>query len=358
MSWDALVGHRDPLDRLRKTWASGRRASTWLFVGPEGIGKRSFALQLARTLLCEKNRGDPFDSCDECPGCQMVGSGGHPDLLTVARPADRSFIPVEVLVGRPDHRRDEGLCRNIALKPVRGRGKVAIIDDADWLNQEGANALLKTLEEPPPETVIILIGTSVHRQLPTILSRCQVLRFSALHEDEVVRILQQDPSFQPHCPVEELARMSDGNVALARLLNDPDWLAFRKAWLERLSALDPAGDGSAALLLKFAEDGGKENAAKRARLGFAASVAMSFLSELLWSASGARPAHQPEPGGAARAAAATRTLDPNWIGRAIARTAQFQDDLSANLGFPAAIEVWLDDLSGLFRGRIPAPVVW
>ena len=83
----------------------------------------------------------------------------------------------------------EGLCYDIALKPYSGRRKVAIIDDADYLNKEGANCLLKTLEEPPPKSLLILIGTSEQRQLPTIRSRCQIVRFQPLPEQDVAELL-------------------------------------------------------------------------------------------------------------------------------------------------------------------------
>ena len=115
--------------------------------------------------------------------------GTHPDVHLLARPADKAFIPVELFIGDKEHRMREGLCYDISLKPYSGRRKVAIIDDADYFNKEGANCLLKTLEEPPPKSVLILIGTSEQRQLPTIRSRCQVVRFRPLAESDVAEIL-------------------------------------------------------------------------------------------------------------------------------------------------------------------------
>jgi len=100
----------------------------------------------------------------------------HPDFYIVEKPADKSSIPLALFVGDDDHRMREGLCHDIGLKPFMGGRKVAIIDDADHLNEEGANCLLKTLEEPPPCSVLILIGTSADKQLPTIRSRCQTIR--------------------------------------------------------------------------------------------------------------------------------------------------------------------------------------
>src|SRR5207244_12270207 len=113
----------------------------------------------------------------------------HPDVEVIAKPADKAFIPLELLIGDAEHRMRAGLCYSIALKPYSGRRKVAIIDDADYLNKEGANCLLKTLEEPPQNTVLILIGTSEQRQLPTIRSRCQIVRFQPLAESDVAELL-------------------------------------------------------------------------------------------------------------------------------------------------------------------------
>src|SRR4029450_8202547 len=97
--------------------------------------------------------------------------------------------PLELLIGDAEHRMRAGLCYNIALKPFSARRKVAIIDDADYLNKEGANCLLKTLEEPPPKSLLIMIGTSEQRQVPTIRSRCQIVRFQPLAEEDVAELL-------------------------------------------------------------------------------------------------------------------------------------------------------------------------
>lgn len=363
MSWNDVVGHAAARQRLERTWRSGRMASTWLFAGPDGTGKRTFALQLARTLLCERNRGNPFDSCDSCPGCLQVANGGHPDLLRVARPADKSRIPIELLIGDRESRNDEGLCRSIAMKPVRGLGKVAIIDDADDFNQEGANALLKTLEEPPPGTVLILLGTSVNRQIPTILSRCQVIRFDPLRPEEVVRILAGLPDFQPTRPREELAAVSGGNVQMAMLLNDPSVWEGRDRWLRHLSRLDPAADEESKRLAAFAEEAGKDNSLKRERMMMVADVAIGFFEALMLCLCGV--ARETDP---ATAAAVTETvasdtlagrqLQPDWLARCIDRTLVFQEHIVANVSLNSALDGWLDDLSGLLSGRLPPALVW
>ena len=184
-----IVGHEHVFETFRRALGQRRLASTFLFVGPPGIGKWTTALSLAQALLCETTPPDELQACQTCPGCQQVAAWTHPDLLLVQKPDDKNFIPIELFIGDREHRMREGLCHEIALKPFRGGRRIAIIDDADYLNQEGANCLLKTLEEPPADSLIILIGTSQQRQLPTIRSRCQIIRFQPLTDVQVATLL-------------------------------------------------------------------------------------------------------------------------------------------------------------------------
>src|SRR5262249_9124798 len=140
MSWQGIHGHDEIVDRFRGSLVRGRLATTFLFVGPPGVGKHAFALKLAQALLCPARSAD-LNPCDRCPSCVQVAAGTHPDLLHVAKPADKSEIPVALLIGPKERRMEEGLCHDISLKPFMGGLRIAIIDDADCLNEEGANAL-------------------------------------------------------------------------------------------------------------------------------------------------------------------------------------------------------------------------
>ncbi|MEZ6093285.1 MAG: hypothetical protein R3C03_03460 [Pirellulaceae bacterium] len=137
MIWEKLVGHDSQKESFQKRVARGNLASTFLFVGLEGIGKRMFAEGLAEALLCHNSNPKVLAACGKCPGCVQVQTGNHPDLLQVQRPAEKNVLPIELFVGDREHRSDEGLCRDIRMKPSRaGSRKIAIIDDADYLNQE------------------------------------------------------------------------------------------------------------------------------------------------------------------------------------------------------------------------------
>ena len=194
MAWLNIEGHDDIVAQFRRALEENRLASTFLFVGPEGIGKRAFAVRLAQALLCEKRDAKLLDPCGHCPACAQVLAGTHPDLIQISRPAGKSDIPVGILKGDDRNRNirwSNRCCSISALRPFYGGRKVAIVDDADDLNPEGANCLLKTLEEPPPRSMLILISTSVDRQLPTIRSRAQIVRFKPLEPAFVGRLLME-----------------------------------------------------------------------------------------------------------------------------------------------------------------------
>ena len=175
MSWQRVRGHDGLVEAFDRVVQRGRLAHAYFFAGPSGVGKRLFANELAKALLCESTAKSRLEACDHCSACLQVDAGSHPDFFVVSKPPDTVTIPIESM-------RD--LSRDLSHKPARGHGKIAIVDDADYLTDPttpaAANAFLKTLEEPPPRSVLILIGTDSDLQLPTIISRCQIVRFSAV----------------------------------------------------------------------------------------------------------------------------------------------------------------------------------
>jgi DNA polymerase III subunit delta' len=256
MQWKRLIGHQVQRQWFAKALAARRLASTFLFVGPEGIGKRTFARGLAQCWLCRQAAENVLDPCGSCEDCVQVDASTHPDLIEISKPADKAFLPLELLIGDAEQRMREGLCYDISLKPYGGRRKVAIIDDADSLNAEGANALLKTLEEPPTNSVLILVGTSLQRLLPTIRSRCQTVLFQALKSDELNDLILREELADETNVASQLAQTSRGSIVSARMLSDPNlrqqqtglisYLANRPLAIQELvkscgSAVDSAG---------------------------------------------------------------------------------------------------------------------
>jgi DNA polymerase-3 subunit delta' len=266
MSWDEIREHEPVLAAFRRAAERGRLASTFLFVGPPGVGKRTFALKLAQALLCETNAESQLKPCGDCWSCLHLAAGTHPDLELISKPEDKAFIPVATFIGDDEHRNREGLRHRIALKPMRGRRKMAIIDDADYLNAEGANSLLKTLEEPPPRSVLILIGTSAQRQLPTIRSRSQVIRFSPLAEATVERLLVDRELVEDRATAAELARLSEGSVQQAVELANPELRQFRESLFEMLRDVPLDSVRLAKTVGAFVDSAGKDAPVRRVRL--------------------------------------------------------------------------------------------
>lgn len=231
-----MLGHESAKDRFRRTLAHGRLASTYLFVGPEGVGKRTFAEWLAAALLCANRRDDSLDACGHCDSCRLSAAGTHPDLLRVCRPEGKTTLPVDLFIGPADKRNREGLCHDLALRPLVASRRVAIIDDADDFGVESANCLLKTLEEPPPGSLLILIGTSLARQLSTIRSRSQVVRFERLDDSQVAEILQREPRSIDAAEASRLAATANGSVSRALELAEGQLDRARQALLARLQS--------------------------------------------------------------------------------------------------------------------------
>lgn len=357
MSWDQIYGHDDVRERFRQTVQRDRLASTFLFVGPEGIGKRTFAMQLAKTLLCTNSVN--FLACDQCSSCKQVAAGEHPDLELVSRPPDRNQIMLEQLIGDKSGR--EGLCQKIAMKPYFGRRKVAILDDADDLRQEGANALLKTLEEPPPGSVIILISTAVQRQLPTIRSRCQLVRFQRLKWQQVEKILCQKDLISPPDHAAQLARLSQGSVQAALDLFGEGILEFRGQLLEQLSTRNLTTRDFPKVLSSFIDQAGKDAASRRRRTIMVSHWAAEFYRHLAMVACRADLVLDDldESSDEELLNAAVRCADhwegsPESIAVAVDRCLEVESQVLANAHSATLVESWLVDLDQIARGHSPA----
>jgi DNA polymerase III subunit delta' len=325
---------------LRQSLVLGRFPHAFLFAGPEGIGKRLFARTLAQALLCERQDGDALDPCGRCPGCIQAKAGTHPDLIEVVRPQDKHELPIRVI-------RD--LCIDLGLKPARGPRKVAIIDDADDLNEEAANAFLKTLEEPPSGSVLILIGTSAELQLDTIVSRCRVVQFDLLPPADLSALLLEQGVTADPAEADRLALLGEGSVARARGLADGSLAAFRRDLLAALA--NPDGFDAAGLartLDAFIAEAGKESIARRAR----ASLLMGELARLfhgvLWQTAGLDPP-SPDPEDRTAIAELAGRLDPEDVLVLADRCLEADYHIQRNAYLPLILESLTHDLGRLMN---------
>jgi DNA polymerase-3 subunit delta' len=345
MTWHGIHGHDDVVERFRRALKRGRLPSSFLFVGPAGVGKRSFALKLAQALLCQRRPEEALDPCGTCPACVQAVAQTHPDLEMVAKPKDKSFLPLELLIGDQQHRMREGLCHRIALKPFMGGRKIAVIDDADYLNPEGANCLLKTLEEPPPRSVLILIGTTAAKQLPTIRSRCQLIRFRPLPADVVAELLVSQGLVEDAAESRRLASYSEGSLQRALELADPELWAFRTRLYERLaeSVLDSVRLSTAALA--FINDAGKQPAARRQRTRQVIGFTIEFYRHLLHRLGGAAGCEDAELRDWVGRAAGQWSGDASTAAACLDRSLEAAEQIDRNANQATLVECWLDDLA-------------
>lgn len=349
MSWNELIGHREWIDAFRSMVQRAHVGSSFLFIGPAGIGKRKFALLLTQALLCQKLNIENFEPCGSCPSCVQVRVGTHPDLHIVERPKDRSFIPLELLIGPPEARMRVGLCHEISLRPMLGQRKVAIIDDADYMNEEGANSLLKTLEEPPPHSTLILIGTSEQRQLPTIRSRCQIVRFRPLDEKQILTLLErihgEDKSLEQ---LQDIAKLAHGSLSRAELYLDDDLFEFRKQLFDQLTNANVTRGDFAKVLNNFVDSAG-ESTRKRRRLNDVVDMTLEYYRAVLKAL-----VRQAEITDSVLLAAVEKTISENsWDVELIADAMQcclnVQAGNSSNANQSNLIEFWLIELSRILR---------
>lgn len=352
MAWLNFIGHEKIFDRFLRSYQNNRLANTYLFAGPDGIGKRSFALNLAKALFCRHNSAE-LVPCGKCPSCLQVDNREHPDLILVSKPEDKNFIPVELFLGDREHRRRQGLCHDIHLTPFSADRKIAIIDDADFLNAESANSLLKTLEEPPANSLLILIGTSEHRQLPTILSRSQVVRFQALADEQLRQILTT-LDMPGEIGLEKLVAVSSGSIRRAMLLDNESLFSFREHLIAQLSTTDPSDHGFAKTVCDFVESQSKESSVRRKFLRLVADFVIQHSSQLIQSSA---DLPQPEDTSALQTALGDSEFANQIAADWIDRTISFQRQVDANLAMANIVPLWLNDLGAIARREKSMTVV-
>lgn len=226
MSFKHIKDQDMPLRLLRNILKQNRMPNGLLFWGPEGVGKRITALELAKAVHCTAGN---FDACDTCLSCRKVVSGNHPDFKIIA-PSDKARqIKVKTI---------ESLTELCAYRPFEGNWRVVLIQDVDRMNEAAQNHFLKTLEEPPSKTAFILQTVYPNRLLPTIRSRCQQVRFGTLKPSTVSAIVQREHQLDP-VTADALAAVSQGQVSRALDLVTTD---KRRAVLEMAARLNAGSD--------------------------------------------------------------------------------------------------------------------
>ena len=218
-----IIGHEWAVTLLRRSLARGQLSHAYLFLGPQRIGKTTLALALARAINCASEEGP----CGQCRSCRLIAAGRHPDVRLIEGGEVRAIHIDQV----------RAVQREVALSPVEARRRVVIFTDFQGATPEAANCLLKTLEEPPGQVVLILTATHQGRLLPTIVSRCQPLWLRPPATATLERGLRESLGVEGERAA-WLARLAGGRVGWAvETAARGELLSEREAALQRLVAI-------------------------------------------------------------------------------------------------------------------------
>lgn len=259
-AFESILDQQRPLQALKAYLEKDAVPHALLFTGIEGVGKTTAAKTFAMACNCTESRyshrGDGEDDspvtneknpgekpCLLCRSCRKILSGNHPDILEI-KPLDGIIRIAQV----------RNLCHTLTMKPYEAKWRVGIISDAQAMNLEAGNALLKILEEPPERTLLILTALQRSDLLPTIASRCQHIRFNPISTDSLISILREDQGLEPDT-AKVIAQLTSGSLSKAKTMARAGWIAKRNWLIGELSALTAKSGRS---LLAIAENLSKD----------------------------------------------------------------------------------------------------
>ena len=278
MAFKDIIGQEHAVNILKKALGQDRLAHSLLFSGPEGTGKRLTALALAMELNCAAPEGG--EACGSCPDCRQISKSVHPDVSIISPEGKALEIRIDQV---------RSIRADMHLKPVRGGYRVFILDKAERLNSESSNALLKILEEPPEQSLIILLTAEPYSLLPTITSRCQAVKFQRLSVEDAEKVLGNNPDV-PREKTRLLAKLSGGSPgkAVSMLRNGLDrreeildWVFPEEGAAPRLDVLEilKAGEQKAGLSVK-------DTARRRENLLIFFEILLGWYRDALMSSAG------------------------------------------------------------------------
>ncbi|MHC4841307.1 MAG: DNA polymerase III subunit [Planctomycetota bacterium] len=264
------IGHEQVRQWLTGLIDGDKAVGSFLFVGPDGIGKSTVALEFAATLRCH-SRASGW-ACGNCNECVRVARGVHPSVRLFYKPDEKQVFPVDSV---------REICDEASIKAFEPGKRVFIIADADRFNDASANAFLKSLEEPPEDTIFVLLAGNVAQVLPTILSRCPAVRFTGLNEDQIREVstgwegLPVNPASR-----EVLTRAAQGSPGMLRSMADRKVMDTARDFLKSV-VRDPF-EASQVLVSATTDD--PDNEAKRRRLREVLALLSAALRDRLMAA--------------------------------------------------------------------------
>jgi DNA polymerase III subunit delta' len=335
MPFQEIIGHRRLIALLSRAIAHETLPPSLLFAGPRGVGKRRTAVAVAQTINCLQpvtTRLLPRDACGVCASCKRIARGVHPDVLIV-EPGDSGSIKIEQIRDVVDR---------AGYRPFEGRRRAVIVDEAEAMMPAAQNALLKTLEEPPQASIFVLLSSMPDSLLPTVLSRCQRLRFAELSAADVADALMRDHDYE-EAAARAAAVDADGSIGRALSAESTDVTEAREMAQHLLEQAARMNDP--ARLIEAAREvtpsgGGKTSGAEREQLTACLRALASLLRDIgLVNAQG-DAAVLANADLAPRLRAVARTFDSNRTVRAYAAVNEALDAIEGNAG-PKVVADWL-----------------
>lgn len=224
--WKNIVGHAKKIEQLKKIIATEKFPHAIIFSGQEGIGKKKIAETCAAVLLCENPTGG--EPCGVCANCKLIAAGSHPDFYFVAPDDTKSARNIKIGQIR-------ALQKEASLRPVQADRRIVLLDGAEFMNKAAANCLLKTLEEPPSQTIFILLTANRAGLLLTLRSRCRTFNFDRLTTEEIFSVLIERDIDSGKA--EKISILSGGSLGRALLLAESGGYELRESALDFLERL-------------------------------------------------------------------------------------------------------------------------
>jgi DNA polymerase-3 subunit delta' len=232
--FESIIEQDLPVRLLNTFLQNGTIPHALLFTGIEGVGKESTALAFAMACNCagedsKPTRPESDIPCGNCKSCRKIEAGNHPDIIRV-KPSG-PFIKINQV---------RSLCQTLAMKPYEARRRVVIITEAQAMNPAAGNALLKMLEEPPLRTILILVATHTSDLLPTIVSRCQQIRFKPISNQHLESVLVERHGLDPGDAI-IITTMAGGSLSRALHMHRTHWVNRRNWLIKEMDALTRPG---------------------------------------------------------------------------------------------------------------------
>lgn len=332
MAFSQIFGQEKAIAVLQNALRHRRVPQAYLFSGPDGVGKKLTAIMLAKALNCRELEDD---ACDRCAACHKIETGNHPDVRIIE--PDGQFIKIDQI-------RD--VQKDVGYKPYEGKRKVYIIDNAETMRSEAANALLKTLEEPSADAVIILVTPNVYALLPTVVSRCQFVRFIALGVQNLATLLMQKkqmPAEQAHLA----ASLSEGCLGRAFAM-DTTAILQKRAFVEQMFAAISGGLQDVRILFGLVEKLLEEKAAIHDYL----DIMLMWYRDLYLVHEHGDPSLAANSDAIARLTHTAEQLAAGQIRQLFETVYQTKLQLLRNANLQLALEVMLFSLTEVYNDRI------